>query len=66
MINFIKDLDKEYENYCENYSKGSDEITEAYKTMREGFEDYLSVIQEHEWKEGFNHAMRLMMGGGAK
>lgn len=63
---FIKDLDKEYENYCENYLKGSNEITEAYKTMCKDFGAYLSVIQEHEWKEGFNYAMRLMMKDGAK
>lgn len=62
----VKDIDKEYENYCENYAKGSDEITEAYNAIRDSFDTYLSLIEEHEWKKGFNHAMRLMLGGGAK
>ncbi len=65
-MKFVKDLDKEYENYCENFAKGSKEITDAYQAMRSSFEEYLCAIEEHAWKEGFNHAMRLMLGDGAK
>lgn len=65
-MKFVKDLDKEYENYCENFAKDSKEITDAYQAMRSSFEEYLCAIEEHAWKEGVNHAMRLMSGDGAK
>lgn len=65
-MKFVKDLDKEYENYCENFSKGSKEITDSYNAIHSAFDEYLCTIQEHEWKEGFNYAMRLVLGGGAK
>ncbi len=65
-MKFVKDLDKEYENYCENFAKDSKEITDAYRAMRSSFEEYLCAIEEHAWKEGVNHAMRLMSGDGAK
>ena len=60
------DLDKEYENYRENFAKGAKEITDSYNAMRSAFDTYLSAIEEHEWKEGFNYAMRLVLGGGAR
>lgn len=59
-MKFIKDLDKEYENCCESFAKGSKEITDAYNAMCSSFEEYLCAIEEHKWKEGFNHAMRLI------
>lgn len=65
-MKYIKDLDKEYENYCENFAKGSKEITDAYHAMQGSFEEYLCAIEEHKWKEGFNHAMRLMLGDSAR
>lgn len=65
-MKFVKDLDKEYENYNENFAKGSKKITDSYDAMHNAFEEYLCAIQEHSWKEGFNYAMRLVLGGGAR
>lgn len=65
-MKFVKDLDKEYGNYCENFAKGSKEITDAYDAMCSSFEEYLCAIEEHKWKEGFEHAIRLMLGEGTK
>lgn len=59
----IKSIEEEYTNYCENYSEGSKVITDSYQNLHDAFDEFLNAIQEHEWKAGFNYAMRLMTGG---
>ena len=39
-MKFVKDLDKEYENYNENFAKGSKKITDSYDAMHDAFEEY--------------------------
>ncbi|WP_418750607.1 hypothetical protein [Frisingicoccus sp.] len=58
------DLNKEFENYNENYAEqASDELRDAYRKMREAFDEYLDYVQEEAWRSGFNHAIRLIQGG---
>lgn len=59
------DLNKEFENYNENYTElAPAELRDAYRKMREAFDEYLDYVQEEAWRGGFNHAVRLIQGGG--
>lgn len=58
------DLNKEFENYNENYAElASEELRDAYSKMREEFDRYIGYVQEESWRGGFNHAVRLIQGG---
>ena len=43
--------------------QASDELRDAYRKMREAFDEYLDYVQEEAWRSGFNHAIRLIQGG---
>lgn len=66
-MNSIQDVNKEYLNYCENYNEpASDEVKKALHSHSTALDEYICAVCEDSWKNGFNHAMHLMQGGGVR
>lgn len=61
----FENLDKEYAIYCENFAQqATTEVRESYIEMDDIFNKYLAAVTASSWKNGFNHAIRLMKEGG--
>lgn len=56
----MQDLEKKYNDWCENDAPmAPDEVVKARDTFYESIENYIIAIEEHYWKCGFMHAMKL-------
>lgn len=63
----IKDIDKEYEDYCEdNNDFAPPNVKNSYRDMNMAFDEYLAAVSEHGWKCGYKYAMNQILNGGAQ
>lgn len=63
----IEDVNTEYEKYLEdNNDTAPEAVRDAYTTLHESIDNYISTVSDFEWKCGFNHALRLIFGDGVK
>lgn len=48
-----KMLEKIYEEYCENRATASEDVRRTYNEMHIAFEEYLSAVQEDQFRNAF-------------
>lgn len=48
-----KMLEKIYEEYCENRVTASEDVRRTYDEMHIAFEEYLSAVQEDQFRNAF-------------
>ncbi|MCI8374908.1 MAG: hypothetical protein HFI29_05655 [Lachnospiraceae bacterium] len=52
-----KELEKIYEEYCENLGEAPDSVKNAYQAMHDAFEEYLCAVEEWTFRTAFEFGL---------